>query len=163
MPFQARYPLGPCGTGHRHPQGHHSPLRHPGADQHTPGGSLVCAEELPRLVFSPTLAGGCLRPDSLYHPRSGHRPAPLLSLVRYGETISAQRLTLDVSCRHGGRFVVSPTPVNWLVISPTFSCGWARYITHTPFVISPTPENSEASNGKAFRAIFTVVTRARDS
>ena len=48
-----------------------------------------------------------------------------------------------------------------LVISPTFSCGWARYITHTPFVISPTLAILDPSASAESKALSTGVTRAR--
>jgi hypothetical protein len=74
-------------------------------------------------------------------------------------------LVLDETCTDTAwnTIVTSPTPVDWVVISPTIFCGWTRYITHTIFVTSPTVFFKKSNNGNMLQALSTGVTRARVS
>lgn len=57
--------------------------------------------------------------------------------------------------------VLSPTPVDGLVLSPTFCCGWACAITHKAIVLSPTRQQKKPIQINRLRHLSRRVTRAR--
>jgi hypothetical protein len=57
--------------------------------------------------------------------------------------------------------VLSPTPVDGLVLSPTFCCGWACAITHKPIVLSPTTTKKNTLKINDISHFSRGVTRAR--
>ena len=57
--------------------------------------------------------------------------------------------------------VLSPTPVNGLVLSPTFCCGWTCAITHKPIVLSPTTTKKNTLIFNVLSNFSRGVTRAR--